>query len=63
MKNIFIILALGFLLAISIKQGQEIQKLEDNYNDLSIQIQEQALLDQIGKQLISSKLNVRDFNQ
>ena len=63
MKNIFIILSLGFLLAISIKQGQEIQKLEDNYNDLSIQIQEQALLDQIGKQLISSKLNVRDFNQ
>jgi hypothetical protein len=63
MKNIFIILSLGFLLAISIKQGQKIQKLEDNYNDLSIQIQEQALLDQIGKQLISSKLNVRDFNQ
>lgn len=63
MKNIFAVLALCFLLAISVKQGQKIKDLETHCNELSIQIQEQALLDQIGKQLISSKLNLRDFNQ
>jgi len=61
MKTITTVLAFGFLLALLIKQEGKINTLSKMTSDLSIAVEEQALLNKIGKEMIYSKLNIREI--